>query len=181
VVHSVDVAGNGLVPLSGGVMRCWAFTPPAAYRFAFRNGVQLAGPGLGTQFDSPIDAQIRQSNSIILGGNPWVSADDPPFPGLNGEGITGHPVVQTGVGPVVLRGPEADLRDAGGASGPGLRRTHRLLTGPIRLRRFDALCVITEQPTLFTSYQWTLFASFVWSELRLPAFPPTRSDFVGAV
>lgn len=180
IVRSVGVSMAGIAPQAGGVMRAWAFTAPRFYRFAFANGVQLAGPGLGTVYKSPIHDRIRQSQALIVGGNPWVPADDPPFPALIGESATGHPVVVTTLGPIALRGSMIDMRDGVGISGPGTLRTHDLLHGPLRLRRFDALCVVTEQPTLGSTYQVRLTANFVWSEIAVPAFAPTRAGFFGA-
>ncbi len=167
----------------------WVFTPPQSYRFAAVNGVVLAGPGFGAIFDRGIDFSLRQSQAVILAGNPFVLADVGVLtPALNpSESSTGHPVVQTGGGPVILRGPSVEifhpnlLNAASHEWGPA--QGINLLPGPVRLRRFDAISVITAHPTLITARvpyiaQAALAANFVWSEIP-PAYEPTRQGFVG--
>lgn len=179
IVWSVKVNFRRQIPQNAANNAAYMFTPPSGYRFLFLNGTQLAGPGLGTRFGTALDLVLRQSQAVIVAGNPWMPADDPPFPPQSGEGgTTGHPQVLTGVGNVTLRGPQVNQSDTFTIY---KSFDEELVVRPLRLRRFDPLCVISLNPTLLTGGLSTMRVGFQWSELVQPAFEPTRPGFVGAL
>lgn len=183
VVHGVYPRLIPPIPNSNNQLMCWAFSPPAAYRFLRFNAVAAIGPGFGAIYGRDVDPTLRQSTSLIVGGNPGVALDGGQ---TIAEGASGHPVVPTGGGPIVLRGPEYwtymnGLNTQTQSPWPKVN----LLAGPVRLRRFDPLCVITANPTLTGAlYTYTdqvnLQVNFLWSEID-PAYDRTRNGFIGSV
>jgi len=196
ILHQVYVRVDSGLP-TVGAMAAMAYTPPLDFRFARFNLAQSVGPALGTIHGrGELDDRHRQSNAIIVHGNPGIATDPAPFTQSEspafplGAGATGHPLVQTALGSILLIGPIVTQRITSTLAGGWQTTPQRnLLVGPIRLRRFDPLTVTTLDPTLGTLHGFPitynnvnawLEVTFVWSELAAPAYPRARNGFVGA-